>query len=100
MAGACMAWRDPERQNGTAAGIGVLLGADGVTGRRSGIGRMTLEFAQTLRSPPSSVGDPRRLADLALLIGDAVSPPDMLDRATRPPMRHNAAPVRCWPMRA
>jgi len=82
----------PGRQNGTTAGLGVLLGADGVTGRRSGIGRVTLEIARTLRN--SSVGDPGRLAALALLIGDAVSPPDILDRATQaadaPPCRTRA----------
>jgi hypothetical protein len=43
-----MVRHDPGRQDGTAAGLGVLLGADGVTGRRTGIGRVTLEVARTL----------------------------------------------------
>ena len=79
-----MVRHDPGRQDATVAGLGVLLGADGVTGRRSGIGRVTLEVARALRNPG-------RLSDLALLIGDAVSPPDILDRATQaadaPPCR-------------
>src|SRR5271156_5289353 len=79
MADARMVRGDCGRQDDTAAGLGVLLGADGVTGRRTGIGRVTLEVARTLRN--FSVGDSGRLADLALLIGDVVSPPDILDRA-------------------
>ncbi len=76
-----MVRHDPGRQDGTTAGLGVLLGADGVTGRRTGIGRVTLEVARTLCN--LSAGNPGRLADLALLIGDAVSPPEALDRATQ-----------------
>jgi hypothetical protein len=82
-----MVRHDPGRQDGAPAGLGVLLGADGVTGRRSGIGRVTLEVARALRNPG-------KLADLALLIGDAVSPPDILDRAAQaadaPPCRTRA----------
>jgi len=82
-----MVRHDLGRQDGARAGLGVLLGADGVTGRRSGIGRVTLEVARALR-------DPGRLADLALLIGDVVSPPDILDRTTQaadaPPCRTRA----------
>jgi alpha-1,3-rhamnosyl/mannosyltransferase len=82
---------------GITATIGVLLGADGVTGRRSGVGRVTLEMARTLRHPSgnASLGDPARLAAMALLIGDSVAPPDLLDHVTEaadpPPGRVRAA---------
>ena len=62
------------RQNAIAASIGVLLSADSVTARRSGVGRVTLEMARTLR-------DPARHVDMVLLIGDSVAPPNLLDQA-------------------
>jgi alpha-1,3-rhamnosyl/mannosyltransferase len=70
-----MSAQNQPRQNALGTQIGLLLGADGVTGRRSGVGRVTLEMARTLR-------DPARHVDMALLIGDSVAPPDLLDRAT------------------
>jgi alpha-1,3-rhamnosyl/mannosyltransferase len=91
-----MARQDAWRQDAIAASIGVLLGADGMTGRRTGVGRVTLEMARTLRKPSSdsSLGDPARLADMALLIGDSVAPPDLLDHmpeaAAAPPSRARA----------
>jgi alpha-1,3-rhamnosyl/mannosyltransferase len=76
----------------TASTFGILFGADGVTGRRSGVGRVTLEMARTLRNP--CLGDPARLAEMALLIGDSVAPPDLLDHVTEaadtPPSRVRA----------
>jgi alpha-1,3-rhamnosyl/mannosyltransferase len=70
-----MAAQNQPRQNALGTQIGLLLGADGVTGRRSGVGRVTLEMARTLR-------DPARHVDMALLIGDSVAPPGLLDHAT------------------
>lgn len=54
-------------------GFGLLLGADGLTGRRSGVGRVILEAARLLRADPA-------VADLRLLIGEAAESPDLLDR--------------------
>ncbi len=62
------------RQNAIAGSIGVLLSADGVTRRRSGVGRVTLEMARTLR-------EPARHVDMVLLIGDFVAPANLLDHA-------------------
>jgi glycosyltransferase involved in cell wall biosynthesis len=73
-----MSAQNQPRQNALGTQIGLLLGADGVTGRRSGVGRVTLEMARTLR-------DPARHVDMALLIGDSVAPPDLLDHATESP---------------
>ena len=53
--------------------FGLLLGADGITGRRSGIGRQILEVARLLR-------DDSAIAEMALLIGNGAYPPDLLDR--------------------
>ncbi len=53
--------------------FGLLLGADGVTGRRSGIGRQIFEVARLLRADPA-------LAGMALLIGGRAESPDLLDR--------------------
>ncbi len=53
--------------------FGLLLGADGVTGRRSGIGRQVFEVARLLRADPS-------VAEMALLIGERAESPDLLDR--------------------
>jgi alpha-1,3-rhamnosyl/mannosyltransferase len=58
-------------------GFGLLLGADGVTGRRSGIGRQILEVARLLRHDPA-------IAEMALLIGDRAESPDLLDRLDDP----------------
>jgi alpha-1,3-rhamnosyl/mannosyltransferase len=53
--------------------FGLLLGADGVTGRRSGIGRVILEVARQLRDDPA-------IAEMALLIGARAESPGLLDR--------------------
>jgi alpha-1,3-rhamnosyl/mannosyltransferase len=53
--------------------FGLLLGADGVTGRRSGVGRQILEVARLLRGESA-------IAEMALLIGDRALPPSLLDR--------------------
>ncbi len=58
--------------------FGLLLGADGVTGRRSGIGRQILEVARLLRTESA-------VAEMALLIGDRAEPPDLLDRLDSAP---------------
>lgn len=55
----------------------MLLGADGVTTRRSGVGRVILEAARRLRTAPE-------LAELALLVGDSVAPATLLDAVGEP----------------
>jgi glycosyltransferase involved in cell wall biosynthesis len=50
----------------------LLLGAESLIGRRSGIGRMTLQIAQTLRHDP-------RLAEIRLLLGTKTAPVDAID---------------------
>src|SRR5271166_5487680 len=65
-----MVRQDAGQQDGSAAGLGVLLGADGVTGRRSGIGRVTLEVARTLRGPGRLADHAAR--DMARRIGGGV----------------------------
>jgi len=92
-----MARQAVPRQEGATPTFGVLLGADGMTGRRSGIGRMTLEIARTLRDASlqglslqsPSLCNPARLADIALLIGEKVAPADLLGSITEAP---DAAP--------
>jgi glycosyltransferase involved in cell wall biosynthesis len=59
-------------------GFGLLLGADGISGRRSGIGRVILEAARRLRTDPA-------IAELALLIGNRALPADLLDRLDQAP---------------
>ncbi len=54
--------------------FGLLLGADGITGRRSGIGRQIIEVARLLRTDPA-------IAGMALLVGDRALPPGLIDRA-------------------
>jgi glycosyltransferase involved in cell wall biosynthesis len=58
--------------------FGLLLGADGITGRRSGIGRQILEVARLLRADPD-------IAEMALLIGDRAESPALLDRVDQAP---------------
>jgi alpha-1,3-rhamnosyl/mannosyltransferase len=58
--------------------FGLLLGADGVTGRRSGIGRQILEVARLLRTDPA-------IAEMELLIGDRAESADLLDRVDQAP---------------
>jgi glycosyltransferase involved in cell wall biosynthesis len=53
--------------------FGLLLGADGVDGRRSGVGRAILEIARALRTDPA-------IAEMALLIGNRAESPTLLDR--------------------
>jgi alpha-1,3-rhamnosyl/mannosyltransferase len=82
----------PQRQ-GTTPTFGVLLGADGMTGRRTGIGRMTLEVARklhnaSLRAPAlqdPSLRNPATLGGIALLIGDQVASANLLQRMTETP---------------
>jgi glycosyltransferase involved in cell wall biosynthesis len=58
--------------------FGLLLGADGVSGRRSGVGREIFEAARLLRADPA-------IAELALLIGDRAESADLLDRIDQAP---------------
>jgi glycosyltransferase involved in cell wall biosynthesis len=53
--------------------FGLLLGADGISGRRSGVGREIVEAARLLRADSA-------IAEMALLIGDRVESADLLDR--------------------
>jgi alpha-1,3-rhamnosyl/mannosyltransferase len=53
--------------------FGLLLGADGVTGRRSGIGRQIFEVARLLRADPA-------IAGMELLVGERAESADLLDR--------------------
>jgi alpha-1,3-rhamnosyl/mannosyltransferase len=52
--------------------FGLLLGADGVNGRRSGVGRVILEVARTLRADSA-------IAEMALLIGNRAESATLLD---------------------
>jgi glycosyltransferase involved in cell wall biosynthesis len=67
--------------------FGLLLGADGVTGRRSGIGRQILEVARLLRTDSA-------IAEMALLIGNDALPPDLLDRADQAPVASGDSRLR------
>lgn len=58
--------------------FGLLLGADGVSGRRSGVGREILEAARLLRADSA-------IAEMALLIGDRAESADLLDRVDQAP---------------
>jgi alpha-1,3-rhamnosyl/mannosyltransferase len=53
--------------------LSLLLGAESLAGRRSGIGRMTSQIARTVLSDP-------RLIDLHLLVGSRLMPAGLLDR--------------------
>ena len=80
-----MVWQATRRQQPNTPTFGVLLSADGVSGRRSGIGRMTLEIARRLRDPSvrnATLSGAAGLADIALLVGDSVAATDLLDRLT------------------
>lgn len=52
--------------------LSVLLGADSLPGRRSGVGRMTEQIARSLRGHPE-------IGALRLLVGARIFPPDFLD---------------------
>ena len=52
--------------------LGVLLGADSLLGRRSGVGRMTLQIARTLRDHPAVGG-------MSLIAGNRVETAGWLD---------------------
>ncbi len=52
--------------------IGVLLGAESLLGRRSGVGRMTLQIARTVRRDP-------RIGGLLLMLKGQASGPELLD---------------------
>ncbi|MBS0559191.1 MAG: glycosyltransferase family 4 protein [Proteobacteria bacterium] len=69
--------------------FGLLLGADGLTVRRSGVGRVILEAARLLRADPA-------VAELRLLIGAAAEPPDLVDRldAIPPAPDRGLSPLR------
>jgi glycosyltransferase involved in cell wall biosynthesis len=56
-----------------AARLGVLLGADSLLGRRSGVGRMTLQIARALRGHPA-------VGALSLMLGSRAASPELLDR--------------------
>jgi alpha-1,3-rhamnosyl/mannosyltransferase len=60
------------------ATFGLLLGADGVNACRSGVGRVILEVARTLRADPA-------IAEMALLIGDRAESAGLLDRIDQAP---------------
>lgn len=53
--------------------LNVLLGGDAIPGHRTGVGRMALQIAQSLRGHPD-------IAALRLLIGTRAYAPDLLDR--------------------
>jgi len=74
----------------TGGPIGVLLGADSLAGRRSGVGRMTLQIARTLRRQAA-------IGALSLMIQGRPFGPELLDRITDEPEAPEApaaAPVR------
>ncbi|MBN9561447.1 MAG: glycosyltransferase family 4 protein [Alphaproteobacteria bacterium] len=56
----------------SAAELTLLLGADSLLGRRSGVGRMTWQIAQHAREHPE-------IGTLRLLAGPSILPPDWLD---------------------
>ncbi len=60
----------------SAAKLSVLLGADSLLGRRSGVGRMTWQIAHMLRRDPE-------IGALRLLAGAGILPPDWLDALER-----------------
>jgi glycosyltransferase involved in cell wall biosynthesis len=67
-----------------------LLGADGVSGLRSGVGRVTFEVARVLTRAPD-------IADLALLVGQTVRPGTFLDLpavANPTSGQHDRSPIR------
>jgi len=75
--------------------LSLLLGAESLAGRRSGIGRMTMQIAQTVLSDP-------RLIDLHLLFGTSILPAGLLDRveeaaAEPPPAGLLASALRAVP---
>ncbi|MCL2428471.1 MAG: glycosyltransferase family 4 protein [Alphaproteobacteria bacterium] len=55
------------------APLNVLLGGDAIPGHRTGVGRMALQLAQSLRGRPD-------IAELRLLVGAHACTPDLLDR--------------------
>ncbi len=61
--------------------IGLLLGAESLLGRRSGVGRMTLQIARSARSDPG-------IAGLRLMLGGQPSGPDLLDGIRDEPEDH------------
>ena len=61
-----------EKCDMNAARLGVLLGADSLLGRRSGVGRMTLQIARALRRHPA-------IGALSLMIGSRAAGPELLD---------------------
>jgi len=75
--------------------LSLLLGAESLAGRRSGIGRMTMQIAQTVLSDP-------RLIDLHLLFGTSILPAGLIDRveeaaAELPPVGRLALALRGVP---
>src|SRR5689334_22181483 len=52
--------------------LGVLLGADSLVGRRSGVGRMTLQIGRMLRGHSA-------IAGLSLMVGGRPLPATLLD---------------------
>jgi glycosyltransferase involved in cell wall biosynthesis len=56
----------------TGQRLGLLLGADSLLGRRSGVGRMTLQIARTLRDHPA-------IGALSLMAGNRVETAEWLD---------------------
>jgi glycosyltransferase involved in cell wall biosynthesis len=66
--------------------LNVMLGADSLLGRRSGVGRMTLQIAHSLRHHPS-------IDTLALLVGPRGETPAMLDRLLDEPAESIAPPA-------
>ena len=60
-----------------SARIGILIGADSIVRRRSGVGRMTFEIARAAR-----LSDAIERVDL--MMGGAISPADWLDLGTPP----------------
>ncbi|MBV8573618.1 MAG: hypothetical protein JOZ58_01070, partial [Acetobacteraceae bacterium] len=56
----------------TGERFGLLLGADSLLGRRSGVGRMTLQIARALRDHPA-------IGALSLIAGSRVETAEWLD---------------------
>lgn len=68
--------------------FGVVLEADGLQGRRSGVGRVTVELAQAVRGVPA-------VAELGLLVGGAVALAETLqDAPHRAAWQAAVAPMR------